>query len=88
MNPDYFRGNSNPMQNQMPETLADFILLLTAAKEKYGNLKVRYVPDSNYINNSDEYLEFDDFVIAGGVESLVRSNQSSDNERYFLFVNE
>ena len=70
----------------MPDNLADFILLLTAAKEKYGNLKVRYVPDSNYVNNSDEYHEFEDIVIAGGVESLVRSNQSSDNERYFLFV--
>ena len=75
------------MQNQMPKTLADFILLLTAAKEKYGNLKVRYILDSDYVNDSDEYSEFEDIVIAGGAESLVRSNQSSDNERYFLFVN-
>jgi len=74
------------MQNQMPETLADFILLLTAAKEKYGNLKVRYVFESGNVGDSDEYNEFEDIVIAGGVESLVRSNQSSDNERYFLFV--
>lgn len=75
------------MQNQMPETLADFILLLTAAKEKYGNLKVRYTTDGGCIGDSDEYCQFEDIVIAGGVESLVRSNQSSDNERYFLFVN-
>ena len=75
------------MQNKMPETLADFILLLTAAKEKYGNLKVRYIPESYNVNDSDEYYQFEDIVIAGGVESLVRSNQSSDNERYFLFVN-
>ena len=87
MNPDYIRSNSNTMQNQMPKTLADFILLLTAAKEKYGNLKVRYVSDSCCTNDSDEYSEFEDIVITGGVESLVRSNQSSDNERYFLFVN-
>ena len=71
----------------MPETLADFILLLTAAKEKYGNLKVRYVPEDRYVGDIDEYCEFADIVIAGGVESLVRNNQSSDNERYFLFVN-
>jgi hypothetical protein len=76
------------MQNQMPKTLADFILLLTAAKEKYGNLKVHYVPDSCCINDRDEYCQYGDIVIAGGVESLVRSNQSSDNERYFLFVND
>lgn len=76
------------MQNQMPETLADFILLLTAAKEKYGNLKVRYTPDSGYGTDSDEYYQFADIVIAGGAKSLVRNNQSSDNERYFLFVND
>jgi hypothetical protein len=76
------------MQNQMPDNLADFILLLTAAKEKYGNLKVRYVPESVCVGDSDEYREFDDIMIAGGVESLVRNNQSSDNERYFLFVTE
>lgn len=75
------------MQNQMPDNLADFILLFTAAKEKYGNLKVRYTPEIGCVGDGDEYYEFEDIVIAGGVESLVRSNQSSDNERYFLFVN-
>ena len=75
------------MQNQMPDNLADFIVLLTAAKEKYGNLKVRYVIEDSYIGDSDDYCEIADIVIAGGVESLVHSNQSSDNERYFLFVN-
>jgi hypothetical protein len=77
------------MQNQMPDNLADFILLLTAAKEKYGNLKVRYAPESSCVGDSDEYTMFSDVVIAGGVESLVRTNTySSDNERYFLFVND
>ena len=77
------------MQNQMPDNLADFILLLTAAKEKYGNLKVRYAPESCHVGDTDEYYQFSDVVIAGGVESLVRSdNCSSDNERYFLFVND
>ena len=76
------------MQNQMPDNLADFILLLTAAKEKYGNLKVRYVSESYSVNDSDEYYVFNDIVITGGTESLVRSNQSSDDERYFLFVND
>lgn len=75
------------MQTQMPDNLADFILLLTAAKEKYGNLKVRYTPEDGYVGDSDEYCEFEDIVIAGGAKSLVRNNQSSDNERYFLFVN-
>lgn len=76
------------MQNQMPDTLADFILLLTAAKEKYGNLKVRFISESNCVGDSDEYFQFEDVVIAGGVESLVRNNQSSNDERYFLFVND
>jgi hypothetical protein len=75
------------MQNQMPDNLADFILLLTAAKEKYGNLKVRYLPEDGYVGDSDEYYQFADIVIVGGVESLVCLNKSSDNERYFLFVN-
>ena len=75
------------MQNQMPDNLADFILLLTAAKEKYGNLKVRYVPEDGCVGDSDEYCQYEDIVIAGGAESLVHDYQSSDNERYFLFVN-
>lgn len=67
-----------------PQTISDFIVLLTAVKEKYGDLKVR-TTTSDYMNDNDYYSEFDDVVISPRIESLLHDNKY-DNESYLLFI--
>jgi hypothetical protein len=71
--------------NSTPQTISDFIKLLTAAKEQYGDLKVRRVHDCD-VHNEDEYYEFEDVVVTAAPKSLIRDNAYSDSETYFLFV--
>lgn len=72
------------MNNQMPQTVDDFILLLQGVREKYGNVKVKYVSDSDQ-SNPDEFRDFEDVVYFGGAQSLVRSNNVPD-ESSVVFV--
>jgi len=66
-----------------PQTVDDYILLLQAVKEKYGNLQVRRVFEEN-VNDSDDYYDFEDIMVASPPQSLLRDNDAS--ESYLLFV--
>ena len=78
MNSDFFNSSSN--QSQTPDTIQDFIDLLIATKEKYGNLKVRRV----WRHDDSEYDEFNDIVVTHSPQSLIRDTKCS--ESYLLFV--
>jgi len=67
-----------------PQTISDFIALLTAVKEKYGDLKVRRVYE-DYVNDCDEYYEFTDIVVNASPQSLIH-DEHKDDESYLLFV--
>jgi hypothetical protein len=74
--------NSTSNNNQMnikdrPVTISDFIQLLTAAKEKYGDLNVLHVRDGD---NVEDAVEFEDVIVTGGTTSLIR-NRNIDNEK-------
>lgn len=72
------------MKNRQPETVSDFITLLQAVKEKYGDVKVRRVTD-DYVNDPDEYYHFADVRISGNSQSLIY-DEKDENETYLLFV--
>lgn len=72
-------------RNSTPQTISDFIKLLTAAKEQYGDLKVRRVNDCE-VHNEEEYYDFEDVVVTSQPKSLIRDNAFNDTETYFLFV--
>lgn len=67
-----------------PQTISDFIALLTAVKEKYDDLKVRRVYE-DYVNDCDEYYEFTDIVVNNSPQSLIY-DEKKDDESYLLFV--
>jgi hypothetical protein len=66
-----------------PQTVDDYILLLQAVKEKYGNLQVRRAFDEN-VNDPDEYYDFEDIMVTSPPQSLLRDNNA--DESYLLFV--
>ena len=70
-------NNTNTM-NQTPQTVSDFIALLTAVKEQYGDIQVRYSRSSSEAASDDCRLEFDDVVVVGGTKSLIRSTEQID----------
>jgi len=75
--------NSNSNSNSEPETVQDFIDLLTAVKEKYGNLKVRRCNcDNTHI--TEEYYHFEDIMVNQNPQSLILSNINTDS--YLVFV--
>ena len=79
------------MKNQMPKTIDDYILLLTEAKEKFGNLEVYLVYDKDEISNPDEHFETSDVVLYNPVITTslypVESNVTSSEEKSrLLFV--
>ena len=73
----------NTKMSKTPQTISDFIALLTAVKEKYGDLKVRRVYE-DYVNDCDEYYEFTDIVV-NSPQSLIYDTNNND-ESYLLFV--
>ena len=70
-------NNTNTM-NSTPQTVSDFIALLTAVKEQYGDIQVRYSRSSSEAASDDCRLEFDDVVVVGGTKSLIRSTEQID----------
>ena len=74
--------NSNN-SNAQPETVEDFIDLLTAVKAQYGNLKVRRCEDCD-VNDADEYYNFDDIVVNQEPQSLIHNG--NNKESYLVFV--
>lgn len=77
-----WNSNSNN-NNSHPETVDDYITLLTAVKEKYGNLKVRRCNDGD-VSDSDEYCHFEDIVVNQESQSLIHSGNNT--ESYLVFV--
>ena len=70
-----------------PKTLSDFIALLTAVKEQYGDIDVKY-STSGDVEATDEHYEFDDVVmIQNQVKSLVFDDKYyNKNDSYLLFM--
>lgn len=66
-----------------PQTVDDYIALLQAVKEKYGNLRVHSVSDGN-VGDEGAYYDFDDIMVTSPPQSLIRDNDVS--ESYLLFV--
>ena len=66
-----------------PQTVDDYITLLQAVKEKYGNLRVHSVSDGN-VGLECEYYDFEDIRVSLATQSLIRDNDVS--ESYLLFV--
>ena len=80
----HWNSNSNSnSSNAQPETVQDFIDLLTAVKEKYGNIKVRRCND-DYTHDTDGYYHFEDIMVNQNPQSLIRSNSNTDS--YLVFV--
>ena len=73
------------MKNQMPKTIGDYILLLTEAKEKFGNLEVYFVYAEDQTSNPDVHYEIGDAVIYTPVITTslypVKSNVTSSEEK-------
>ena len=74
--PTNMNSDTQPVQ---PETVQDFIDLLTAVKAKYGNIVVRYSRSSSEAASDDCRLEFEDIVVVGGTKSLLRSDGQIDS---------
>jgi hypothetical protein len=74
---------TNWNSNTQPETVEDFIHLLTAVKAQYGNLKVRRCRDGDEYN-TDVYVHFDDIAVNSAPQSLITSN--NDKDSYLVFV--
>ena len=70
-----------------PQIVSDFIALLEAVKDKYGDVQVRYVNEQHQIKDEDEYYEWDDFVMVNPPHSLIKDDNNEDNT-YLLFVAE
>jgi len=67
-----------------PQTVNDLIALLNEVREKYGNIQVRRVCDSE-IGDVDEYYGFEDIVVTAPPQSLIRDNKNT-NYTYLVFV--
>ena len=70
-----------------PQSVSDFIALLEAVKDKYGDVQVRYVTERYGFTDTSEYYEWDDFVMVNPPHSLVKDENNEDNT-YLLFVAE
>jgi hypothetical protein len=84
MNPDYSpSSNSNTVTR--PHTIDDYIALLKATREKYGNLQVRNINTNSYdVNDVDEYSEFNDLHVVVPPQSLLTNNNNTQNS-YLVF---
>jgi hypothetical protein len=65
------------MSNQ-PKTVQDYIDLLVAVKEKYGNLEVQCASDISGAMGDDTF-SFYDVVVANRVQSLTRDDRIADD---------
>lgn len=71
-----YSSNSNH-----PDTLQDFIDLFTAAKAKYGNLKVRGTSEG--VGNPDDYYKWDDIKVV--THNSLLANNGGDDVGYLIF---
>lgn len=66
-----------------PQTVDDYIALLQAVREEYGNLQVRRTFDDS-LNDPDGYYDFEDIMVTSPPQSLIRDNDVTAG--YLLFV--
>jgi len=72
--------------NQTPETVQDFIDLLTAVRNEYGNLEVRCSRDIGEAASEFCRYEFEDIVVVGGTKSLVHSDNEQLDKPGLVFI--
>jgi hypothetical protein len=78
-------NNTNTM-NQTPQTVSDFIALLTAVKEQYGDIVVRYASDKYEATSEGCRNEFEDILVVGGSKSLISGNNDAVEVPALVFV--
>jgi hypothetical protein len=84
MNSD-FSSSTRSNTVTRPTTIDDYIALLKATREKYGNLQVRHVNSRNYnVHDVDDYNEFVDVHVVVPPQSLVKGNNNTQNS-YLVF---
>jgi len=79
-------SNNMSTSNQTPQTVSDFIALLTAVKEQYGDIQVRYASSSYDAAFGDCRDEFEDILVSGGCKSLITDNNDASEEAVLVFV--
>ena len=72
--------------NQTPQTVQDFIDLLTAVREEYGNISVRHASDRYEATSEGCRNEFEDILVVGGCKSLITDNNGAAEEPALVFV--
>lgn len=70
--------------SKTPQTISDYIALLTAVKEKYGDLKVALAEEA-LKNTPDDYTNFEDIVVYASPQSLIRDNYNEESYLVFVF---
>jgi hypothetical protein len=79
-------NNNTNTVNQTPQTVSDFIALLTAVKEQYGDIVVRYASDKYEATSESCRSEFEDILVVGGIKSLIADNNDAVEEPTLVFV--
>jgi hypothetical protein len=83
---NWWNSNSNNNSNAVPETVEDFIALLTAVKEQYGDIVVRHASDKHEAASEGCRYEFEDILVVGGCKSLITHNNDAVEEPALVFV--
>jgi hypothetical protein len=65
-----------------PQTLQDWIMLMQAAKEKFGNLEVKIISNDLSIE-CEEFAVLNDIIIHGSV-SLIDDDSVDDDKRFVI----
>ena len=84
MNSDFSPSSTRSNTLSRPHTIDDYIALLKATREKYGNLQVRTINSSTYdVNDVEEYSEFNDLHVVLPPQSLLSNNNNHNS--YLVF---
>lgn len=71
--------------SRRPETLQDWILLMQATKEKYGNLQVKLIYSDNSLEN-DEFSDLSDVLVQGAVSLIKDDERFDEDSKRFVIV--
>lgn len=78
-------NNTNTM-NEVPQNIDEFITLLTAVRNEYGNLAVQYARNTSEAASDDCRCNFEDIVVVGGTKSLIRSSDEQIDSPGLVFI--
>jgi len=84
--PTNWNSNNTNTMNSTPQTVSDFIALLTAVREEYGDIVVRYASDKYEATSEGCRNEFEDILVVGGCKSLITDNKDAVEEPALVFV--